>query len=254
MPRMLVVLLGVLAALAGCNQRPERRPLVLAAASLQEALTAAADAWAAEGHVRPTLSFAASSTLARQIESGANADLFIAADTDWMESVERSGHLAAGTRRNLVGNALVVVAPPGGIEKTGLEPGLIDQALGRGRLAMADPESVPAGRYGKAALQSLGLWPSLDRRITRSENVRAALALVERGETPLGIVYATDAEASGRVRVVAALPPSSYPPIVYPMALLAGSGPQAAAFHRFLLSPRGQAIFTARGFTNPPPR
>lgn len=241
--------------LPGCGpRRPENAPLVLAAASLQESLSEAADAWAAEGHVRPTLSFAASSALARQIVSGAAADLFISADEDWMDAVERAGQLRSGSRRELAGNALVLIAPAAGPASVALEPDAIAAALGDGRLAMADPESVPAGRYGKAALTSLGLWSRVAGRIAPAENVRAALALVERGAAPLGIVYATDARAARRVRVVAAFPASSHPPIRYPAAILAAStSPDAGAFLAFLLSPPGQAIFARRGFTPPAP-
>lgn len=240
-------------ALAGCAPEPgSGAPLVLAAASLQESLSAAADAWAAEGHRRPTMSFAASSALARQIESGAAADLFVSADQQWMDRVERAGRIRTGTRRNLVGNALVMIAPAAGPQSVALDAPSMDRALGRGRLAMADPDSVPAGRYGKAALRGLGLWSGLEGRIARGENVRAALALVERGEAPLGIVYATDARASDRVRIVATFPAGSHPPIVYPVALLASGGAEAEAFRRFLLSGRGQAIFAAHGFTAAP--
>lgn len=253
MLRLLALLLGAALTLSGCAPEPTARaPLVLAAASMQESIDAAADAWAAEGHRRPVISFAASSALARQIESGADADLFVSADQDWMDSVERDGWIRADTRRDLVGNALVLIAPAGGLQAVALEAASLDRALGQARLAMADPDSVPAGRYGKAALRSLGLWPAVEARIARGENVRAALALVERGEAPLGIVYATDARASDRVRVAAVFPAKSHPPIVYPVALLASAGPEAEAFYRFLLSEAGQAILAAHGFTVPP--
>ncbi|MGZ8311114.1 MAG: molybdate ABC transporter substrate-binding protein [Allosphingosinicella sp.] len=237
--------------LAGCGPRPGQAPLfVLAASSLQEAMAAAADAWAAQGHDRPVVAFAASSALARQIENGAAADLFVAADQEWMDVVERGGLLRPGTRRGLVGNNLVLIAPasPAG-SPVALEAPALSAALGDGRLAMADPDSVPAGRYGKAAMTRLGLWDAVGDRIARAENVRAALALVERGQAPLGIVYATDARAARRVRVVAEFPDASHPPIRYPAAILAASShPEAEAFRRFLLSPQGQAIFARYGF------
>lgn len=248
---LLLVVLAV-TLVSGCTAKQTAEPpLVLAAASLQESMNAAADAFAAKGHPRPVLSFAASSALARQIQSGAEADLFISADQEWMDSVQVVGRTQSGTRRNLVGNALVLVAPHNGPEAVSLTVAGMDRALGDGRLAMADPASVPAGRYGKAALQSLNLWSGVEDRIASSENVRAALALVERQEAPLGIVYATDAQASGNVRVVATIPHISHEPIVYPMALLAGSKPDAQKFYRFLLSSEGQAIFTRYGFGSP---
>lgn len=238
---------------AGCGPRqPGAAPLVLAAASLQESLTEAADAWAAQGHPRPVISFAASSALARQIESGAVADLFVSADEDWMDTVERTGKLRADSRRDLVGNSLVLIAPATGPESVALEPSALAAALGDGRIVMADPDSVPAGRYGRAALTSLGLWDGVSARVARGENVRAALALVERGEAPLGIVYATDARASSRVRVVATFPADSHPQIRYPAAILATSAsPDAQGFLDFLQSEPGQMTFARHGFTRP---
>lgn len=253
--RLLLTALAVML-FGGCaqQQQPAEPTLVLAAASLQESMNAAADAYAAKGHARPVISFAASSALARQIESGADADLFVSADAAWMDSVAQAGRIRTDTRRDLIGNALVLIAPAAGPERVGLRAGDIDRALGSGRLAMADPDSVPAGRYGKAALRSLGLWDGLTGRIARAENVRAALALVERGEAPLGIVYATDARASRRVRVVADFPAASHPPIVYPVALLGTADGEADDFYRFLLSDEAKAIFAAHGFSAAPQR
>lgn len=251
---VLILLAGFAALTGGCAPRAEEpAPLVLAAASLQESMNEAADAWAAKGHARPTLSFAASSALARQILAGAPADLFVSADGNWMDAVARGGHVQPGTRRLLLGNSLVLVAPglavPPAID-LGRSNALL-ASLGDGRLAMADPDSVPAGRYGRAALTSLGMWNGVSNRIARGENVRAALALVERGEAPLGIVYATDARASARVRVVATFPAGSHPPIHYPIALLTGApSPDAASFHAFLLSAEGRAIFARYGFAS----
>jgi molybdate transport system substrate-binding protein len=233
------------------RERPAAAPLVLAAASLQESLNAAADAWAAQGHARPVLSFAASSALARQIESGASADLFISADEEWMDTVERSGRIRGGTRADLVANSLVLVEPADADDDTVALVG-ISAALGDGRLAMADPEAVPAGRYGKAALEQLGQWDAIADRVAPAENVRAALAMVERGQAPLGIVYATDARASRRVRTVATFPASSHPPILYAGAVLTtSSSPDAQPFLAFLRSPEGQAIFARYGFRAP---
>jgi molybdate transport system substrate-binding protein len=224
--------------------------VVLAASSLQEALQAEADAWAKQDHPHPVLSFAASSALARQIESGAPADLFVSADEAWMDAVEKDGDLRPGTRHDLLGNSIVLIAPKASAATIDLSNSAsIGSAIGNGRLAMADPDTVPAGKYGKAALEHLGLWDRLAGKVVRAENVRAALALVESGEAPLGIVYATDAAASAKVRVVATFPAGSYPPIRYSVAILAASeGPQAGSFEQFLRSPRGRAIFARYGF------
>lgn len=227
-------------------------PLVLAAASLQESMTAAANAWARMGHARPVLSFAASSALARQAQAGAAADLFVSADEEWMDVLERAGALRPGTRATFLGNRLVLVARAGTRGQVDLRRGgAIARLLKPGeRLAMADPASVPAGKYGRAALERLGAWRAVQGRIARAENVRAALALVERGAAPYAIVYATDARASKRVRVAGVFPANSHPPIRYPLAVLKRSGsPEAEPFRRFLLSPRGRAIFTRYGFT-----
>ena len=227
-----------------------RGPLVLAAASLQESMTAAADAWARAGHPRPVVSFAASSALARQVEAGGRADLFVSADQEWMDYLAQRRLLAPGTRANLLTNSLVLVAPRRDRRRVTIRRGFpLARYLGRGRLAMADPDSVPAGRYGKAALQHLGVWQGVQGRIVRGESVRAALAFVERGAAPYGIVYATDARASRAVAVAGTFPARSHPPIVYPVARLAASrDPRAESFRRFLLSPAGRAIFARYGF------
>ncbi|HWJ69233.1 MAG TPA: molybdate ABC transporter substrate-binding protein [Sphingobium sp.] len=226
-------------------------PLVLAAASLQEAMTDAANAWTARRHDRPVLSFAASSALARQIEAGAPADLFVSADEEWMDHVAHKGLIRPGTRADFLANRLVLIAPAG--SRVALSIGRnfpLARALGNGRLAMADPDAVPAGKYGAAALTSLGVWDGVKSRVARAENVRAALVLVERGEAPLGIVYATDAAASAKVRVVGTFPASSHPPITYPIATLkTATNPDTEAFRRFLLSREGKAIFARRGFS-----
>lgn len=239
----------LLSLLAACDA-PSRRaptaegngPVVLAAASLQEALSEVAEAWAGQGHPPPVLSFAGTSALARQVEQGAPADLFVSADEEWMDALERQGLLRSGTRADLLSNRLVLIAPV-----ASRATGLAD--LGEGRLALADPDAVPAGRYARSALEYLGTWGSVSARIAPAENVRAALALVERGEAPLGIVYATDALASDKVRVVEALPAASHPPIRYPLAILAASAhPDAAALRAFLTSPEAAEIFARHGF------
>lgn len=241
---------------AACNAPAETEatePLVvLAAASLQEAMTEASEKWAKAGHPAPALSFAGSSALARQVESGAKADIFISADEEWMDELERKGLIRQGTRQDLLGNALVLIAAKGTSPLTLEETGSLRAALGDGRLAVADPDAVPAGRYGKAALERLGQWDGVSARITPAENVRAALALVERGQAPFGVVYATDALASDKVDVVARFPAASHPPIRYPAAIIAASAnPDAAPFLDFLNSDEARRIFEARGFTAP---
>lgn len=246
----LTILFAALLGLAGpAVAAPADPPLVLAAASLQESLTAAADAWARTSHTRPRLSFGASSALARQIAAGAPADLFFSADEEWMDYVAERGAVVAGTRGDVLGNRLVVVARAGTAGRL-RDRAEIARTLGAGPLAMADPDSVPAGRYGKAALVSLGSWDRVAPRVVRAENVRAALALVERGAAPFGIVYRTDALASPTVRIVGTFPAASHPAIVYPLARLkTATSADADGFRRFLTSARGKGIFTRYGFT-----
>lgn len=253
MTRMVTLFYLVLSLLfaTGAAQAQEKGPLVLAAASLQESLTAAADAWAARGHPKPVLSFAASSALARQIESGAPADLFISADEAWMDDVAKKDLIKPETRRSFLGNRLVLIVPaskPGRVAIMRNFP--LSRMLGASRLAMADPDSVPAGKYGKAALIKLGVWNGVETKVASAENVRAALALVERAETPFGIVYETDAKASKQVRIAGYFPASSHPPITYPVAVLkAATSPDAEAFRRYLISSPGKAIFMRYGFS-----
>lgn len=246
--RFLIALVMAFTAVLGSPAAAQRRgPLVLAAASLQESMTAAADAWAARDHPRPVVSYAASSALARQVQAGGTADLYASADEEWMDVLERGGLLAAGTRATFVSNRLVVVQPAAGRDR--LRVATLGTTLARGPVAMADPASVPAGRYGEAALTRLGAWSRVAPHVVRTENVRAALALVERGAAPFGIVYATDAQASRKVRVAGLFPASSHPPITYPVARLRSStNPDAEGFRRFLLSRAGKAIFARYGF------
>lgn len=258
--RRILFLLVFLAALATAavvflRERPvaTEAPIVLAAASLQESLEAAADTWTAQGHARPVLSFAATSALARQVEAGAGADLFISADEEWMDALARKGLIRPGSRAQLLGNSLVLIAPATSDVELTLARGMpLGRALGEGRLALADPAGVPAGRYAKQALESLGVWDQVAGRAAAADNVRAALALVARGEAPLGIVYATDAKAEPKVRVVGVFPPRSHAPITYPIALLkTAHGSEAEALRRFLLSPEALAVFQSHGFTPP---
>lgn len=248
--RLFQVLASLLLALSPAVALSRNAPLVFAASSLQESLTAAGQAWAARGHPRPSISFAASSALARQIEAGAPADLFISADEEWMNEVQARGLIRTETRRPFLGNRLVLIAPASSPYRVTIRPGFpLAAALQGGRLAIGD-SSVPAGKYAEAALRSLGVWESVKARLAPAENVRAALAFVERGETSLGIVYATDALASRGVRVVGVFPLTSHRPISYPLAMLRRStNPDAEGFRRFLLSPAGLAVFRQFGFT-----
>lgn len=224
-------------------------PLVLAAASLQESLNAAADSWVRQGHERPVLSFAGSSALARQIEAGAPADLFISADEKWMDQLEQKGNIIDTTRETFLGNQLVLVAPRSHHQRVEMTPAGLSKALTVGAVAMADVGAVPAGRYGKAALESLGIWDRVAPHVVQAENVRAALSLVERGAAPWGIVYATDARASDKVMLAGIFPPTSHPPIRYPIARITGAkNPQAEAFRQFLVSPAAKPIFAHYGF------
>lgn len=227
-----------------------RAPVILAAASLQESLAAVATAWARKGHPRPVISFAASSALARQVEAGAPADLFVSADEEWMDYLAQRKLVRPETRARLLTNRLVLIAPATSRIRLAIGPRMaLAQALGSGRLAMADPGSVPAGRYGREALTRFGAWPQVSARLARAESVRAALALVARGEAPLGIVYATDALAEKRVRVVGVFPAASHAPISYPLAALARSAnPESEAFRRFLLGGEARAVFRRFGF------
>ena len=225
---------------------------VFAAASLTDALQRVGDAYHRATGKTVTFSFAASSALARQIEASPGADIFISADTDWMDYLQAHGLIVEGTRVNLLGNRLVLIAPDTAKVSISLKPHAdLAGALHGGKLALADPAAVPAGRYAKAALTSLHIWSSVAASVVPAENVRVALAYVARGEARLGIVYATDAAIEPRVRVVAAFPPGSYPAIVYPAALLRGARPDAAAFLAYLKGARAQAIFARAGFTRP---
>jgi molybdate transport system substrate-binding protein len=233
--------------------RPDaKQPVVVfAAASLKNALDAVAKDWTREAGVEVKISYAASSALARQIEQAAPADLFISADVPWMNYVAKKKLIDPASRVDLLGNALVLVAGPGWTKgdvdlKSG---GDLAGLLGNERLAMGEPGSVPAGKYGKAALEALGAWEGVKAKVAGAENVRAALALVSRGEAPLGIVYRTDAAADRAVRVVATFPADSHPPIVYPAAkLAASSSPNADAFLKRLASGGARKTFEDAGF------
>jgi molybdate transport system substrate-binding protein len=234
----------------GAPPRPSEPVTVFAAASLKTALDALLTPCGGGAGVPFRISYAASSTLARQIEEGAEADLFISADLDWMDYVGQKGQVMPGTRVDLLRNSLVLIAPASSKSTQKIGPGFpLAAALGSGKLAMANPDSVPAGKYGRSALEHLGVWGSVEKQVARAENVRAALALVSRSEAPYGIVYATDAFADKGVRIVDTFPAASHPPIVYPAAIVASSkSPAAKPLLEFLKSAPAKATWEKYGF------
>ncbi len=225
--------------------------LVFAAASLRDALDAVLADYGRSGGSPAVASYASSSTLARQIEQGAPADVFISANPQWMDYLAERGLVRAESRADLLGNGLVLVAPEASDLALEIAPGFdLAGALAGHKLAMGDPDHVPAGIYAKAALESLGVWAAVAPVVVRAENVRAALALVGRGEAPLGIVYSSDAVADPSVRVVGTFPPDSHPPIVYPIAIVADSKhPAAADLVAHLKTPEAAALFERYGFS-----
>jgi molybdate transport system substrate-binding protein len=222
---------------------------VFAAASLKEALDEQARAFEAETGNRVVVAYAASGALAKQIEAGAPAALFLSADLDWMNYLDERALLARGSRANLLGNSLVLIAPARGSAEIRIEPRFgLAGAVGTGKLAIANPDSVPAGKYAKAALRSLGVWSEVERQTVRTENVRGALALVARGEAAFGIVYRTDALAEKAVRIVDTFPESTHAPIVYPVALVKPESAAAAALLAFLRSAAARTGWIKHGF------
>jgi molybdate transport system substrate-binding protein len=227
-------------------------PTVLAAASLTDAFTAVGDAWKAQGHEPPTFSFASSSALAQQIEAGAPAAIFASADERWMDELASEDLIVPGSRVSPIGNAVVLVAPA----DSALGPVTIDASLdleallgADGKIAVGDPDHVPVGRYAKESLETLGLWAAAEPRLARTDDVRAALALVETGEVPAGIVYATDAAISDKVKLLGTFPAESHTPVTYPFALIKGADDaDATAFFTFLTSDEGLAIIETYGF------
>jgi molybdate transport system substrate-binding protein len=221
---------------------------VFAAATLKTALDEIATGYSAGTGTAVTLSYAGTPALARQIEQGAPADVFISASVDWMDALAAKGLIQPDSRRDLLGNRLVLIGP------TGAAPLVLEDLaarLGEGRLAMALVDAVPSGQYGKAALESLGLWEAVAPSVVQSENVRAALHLVALGEAALGIVYASDAVAEPRVTVLATFPETSHPRIIFPVALTLTASPEAAAFLDHLASPEAAEVFAANGFLVP---
>lgn len=224
---------------------------VFAAASLKNALDAANAAWAKESGKEAVASYAASSALAKQIEGGAPADVFISADLDWMDYVAKKDLIKADTRSNLLGNRIVLVASKDNAKPVDIKQGFdLAGLLGDRKLAMGEVKSVPAGKYGKAALENLGVWSSVESKVAGAESVRAALALVSRGEAPYGIVYQTDVTADPGVVIAGTFPAESHSPIIYPIAILAESkNPDSVAYLDFLKSEKAAHFFTDQGFT-----
>lgn len=241
----------VLSSSAGSPAVAQAKDLVVfAAASLKNALDDVNAAYQRQKGMRATTSYAASSALAKQIEAGAPADIFISADLDWMDYLDREKLIKPGTRANLLSNKIVLIAPAASSAAVTITPNFpLAQLLGDGRLAMADPASVPAGKYGKAALEALGVWSQVSAKVAAAENVRAALLFVARGEAPFGIVYATDAAVETSVKIVAAFPEDTHPAIVYPIAIVAASAnPDAASYLAFVESDAARPAFEKQGF------
>ncbi len=224
---------------------------VYAAASTTNAMTEVAKLYEKKTGTQVALSFASSSTLAKQIEMGAPAQVYLSANPEWMDYLEQKGLIEPGGRADVLGNRIALIAPAdSAIEEVKIEKGFdLAKILGDGYLAMGDPDHVPAGMYGKAALQGLGAWEAVEKKVARAKDVRAALALVERGESPLGLVYTTDAAISEKVKVVGLFPEDSHPPIVYPVAIVKGADLKASMpFIDFLKTPEASALFTKYGF------
>jgi molybdate transport system substrate-binding protein len=224
---------------------------VFAAASMKSALDDAARLWKTQSGKDVVATYGSSGTLAKQIAAAAPSDIFISADLAWMDDVAKKNLIKPESRKNLVGNNLVLIAATGSDLKINLErESNLAASLGTEKLAVGDVKSVPAGKYAKSALEYLGLWASVEPNLVMQENVRSALALVARGEARLGIVYGSDAVAEPKVEVIASFPEASHEPIVYPVAIIAAStNPDAQAFLTFLFSSEAQLIFGANGFT-----
>jgi len=225
--------------------------VIFAAASLKNALDAINEQWQKEMGKKATISYASSPALAKQIEQGAPAQIFIFADVDWMDYLAQKNLIKPETRSNLLGNRIVLIAPKDKAQSIEVKPGFdLAKVLGEGRLSMANVHTVPAGKYGKAALEKLGVWTSVSSKLAQAENVRAALLFVSRGEAPAGIVYQTDAASDSNVKIIGMFPEDTHPPIIYPIALTANAThPDAAAFLAYVRSDKAKPLFEAQGFT-----
>ncbi len=253
MPRMFSALLRSLVAILACSagSAVAQDVTVFAAASLTDAFEQVGKAYRDKGGSPVKFSFAASSTLAKQIESGAAADIFASADEQWMDYLAQRNLIEAATRQSRLGNTLVLITPPDQKRIVDIKPGFdLAGMIGNGRLATGDPAHVPVGRYAQEALTKLGVWDAIEPRLARTDNVRAALLLVERGEVPFGIVYGTDAKASGKVNVAGTFPDGTHIPVTYPIAIVAKRDrPEVRRFFDFLSGPEAKEIYRAAGFS-----
>ena len=242
---------GAIVAMVSASAHAADKVTVFAAASLKNALDAVSAQWSADTAKETAISYAASSALAKQIQEGAPADIFISADMDWMNKLSEGKFISDGSVVKLLGNEIVLVAPANATAETKIAKDFdLAKLLGDGKLAMGDVKAVPAGKYGKAALESLGAWSAVEGKVAMAENVRAALKLVATGEAALGIVYATDAKAEKGVKVLDRFPAGSHPEIVYPAGIVAESkNADAQAFMTYLQGAKAQAIFKEQGFT-----
>ena len=249
--RLQFVAASMLVCVAVFATEPAARPVtVFAAASLTDVLDELGQQFTESTGAKVRFSFAASSILARQIEAGADADVYFSADRDWMDYLEQRGLIQSRSRHDLLSNRLALIAPADSRVELKIEPGFpLLSALGSGRLATGDPDAVPVGRYARSALMSLGVWNDVVDRLVRAEDVRTALAWVARGEAPMGIVYETDARMEKRVRLVGLFPQDSHPRITYPMALTKVAIPDAARFSEFVRSDASRAVFERYGFS-----
>jgi molybdate transport system substrate-binding protein len=251
----LLLLFCACAASAAPATRERETPvlLVLAAASLTDVLGDLSPGWERRAGVGIRLSFASSAVLARQIEAGGNADVFVSADREWMDFLQSRGRLDEPSRRDLVGNRLVLIAPADSRVNLTIARGFpLLAALRGGRLSTGDPDTVPVGRYARAALTSLGVWNEVANHLVRADNVRSAMMFVARGEAPLGIVYATDARMDRKVRVVDTFPPGTHDPITYPAAAIRGARPEATAYLAYLAGSEAAPVWRRYGFLELP--
>jgi len=251
LPAFALSLLGASGVLAAPTQAQEKTLTIFAAASMKNALDDVDAAYTKKTGIKIVVSYAASSALMKQIEQGAPADVFVSADVDWMDYGSRKKVIRDDTRVNLLGNRIVLIAPKDAkVDHVNIGPGLNLAGLaGDGRITTGDVKAVPVGRYARAALEKLGLWPSVAPKMAMAENVRAALALVARGEAAFGIVYETDAKAEPNVKVVGVFPDDSHPPIVYPVAATVTAKPDATGYLAFLRSQSAKTTFEKYGFT-----
>jgi molybdate transport system substrate-binding protein len=248
---LLVAFAVSLAAIPAPAAAQDKSLTVFAAASMKNALDEIDAAYTAKAGVRITVSYAASSALAKQIEQGAPADVFISADTDWMDYAIGKKTINESSRVNLLGNSIVLIAPKDSkTDHVTIDQGFdLAKLAGDGKVATGDVKAVPVGKYAKAALEKLGAWTAVEPKMAMAENVRAALALVARSEAPLGIVYSTDAKVEPGVKIVGTFPASSHPPIIYPVAATSTAHKDAADYLAFLRSSAAKTIFEKYGFS-----